>query len=171
MNSPRQTIVGKCFHRDFVPILLGCRLMPQHRVQNCRGHRQRCQRSTVTRSPMMRLMGNRPQSTCGRTFSMTTLRALAGLMELFPAPVIGGADLPALSSRPLVKDRRGGSRTRRHEKTAMIWPVFQIYHMRWRIARYRYTLLARVTQMRQRVEMTTSTDVDRCLKSCQLHVS
>ena len=53
----------------------------------------------------------------------------------------------------------------------MIWPVFQIYHMRWRIARYRYTLLARVTQMRQRVEMTTSMDVDGRFKSREQQVS
>jgi hypothetical protein len=52
----------------------------------------------------------------------------------------------------------------------MIWPVFQIYHMQWRIARYLGTLLARVSQMRQRVGSNASTDIDDRFKSSQQYV-
>ena len=108
LNSPCQTIIGLCFHRDFVPVRLGAGLW-RKTAYKISWPSAKMSAVTVTRSPMMRLMGNRPQSTCGWTFSMTTRRELAGLMALFPSPVIARYRPPALSSRPLVKDRRGAS--------------------------------------------------------------
>src|SRR5271167_4374659 len=108
---------------------------------------------TDTRSPTVRLMGKRPQSTCGCTFSMTTRRVKAGSMALFSSPGIRGTDLPALSSRPLVKDKQVHQRLVGARKNSDIWPVFQIYHRLRRSVGARQILLYRVSLMRQRSGM------------------
>ena len=104
-------IIGLRFHRNFVPIGLSCGTMSQNGVQDVvtvgenvrRHHHAITDRAFDGKSSTINLrldvLDDYPAGKRGR-------------IALFSSPVIRGTDLPALISRPLVKDRRGASRTR-----------------------------------------------------------
>src|SRR5436305_14990627 len=56
---------------------------------------------TSTRSPMVRLMGKRPPSISGRTFSMMTFLGDVGWISWFAPPFSGCADFPEFSFRAI----------------------------------------------------------------------
>src|SRR5207237_5961728 len=92
---------------------------------------------TSTRSPMVRLMGKRPQSTSGRTPSITTFLANVGLTALFSEPVVCPSAVAIatafleLSVRAIPSYRQKRETTRAERAAAKVLNnqiILEIYH-------------------------------------------